>query len=433
LKVKDKSFETDGSVEEVVLTLTASVEEVNESSKKFFAQISQREIPGFRKGKAPRAVLEQSVGGHANAMGGVAELLINELAFAAIDSADVIFIGEPTFNVDGQLEESEPFTFTVSGRVAPKIELDNLDPVEIELPAEKATKQDVENGLAEIQDYYHSFEEVADANHVATEGDYIMATVTVTNDGKPLPGLSAASRMIGLGQGTMPESFDAGVYGAKAGDVLEFDFEAKDAEGNSEYGDGNLHAVVELKSFRKIVIPEIDDDLALKVGCANVDDMRAQLERTINMQKEKDLPKLKVDRTVDAMLERVDADIPDYYVDFIRQDVTREYMQSLEAQGTNLQEWMIKNAVSGDDLKSEIVEEAKRRAAIDCILEAVFIKAGLEISDSDIDAMFESDENPEEIKNQWAQANRMSDVRKMCRQQKATEWLCENAKVTEEK
>ena len=119
MQVKDRVREDDGDKQELVLTLVASADEVKEAADKFFAEIAQRDIPGFRKGKAPRAVLEQNVGGHKNAMGGVAEMLINEKAFKALDDADVIFVGEPDFNVDNDVVEGQPFTFTVSGAVVP--------------------------------------------------------------------------------------------------------------------------------------------------------------------------------------------------------------------------------------------------------------------------------------------------------------------------
>ena len=432
MRIKDKALEDDGERQEVVLTITADAEEVDECSAKFFKQIAQRDIPGFRKGKAPRTILEQSVGGHANAMGGVAELLINELAFAAIDGSGVIFIDDPQFNVTDQLEEGKPFTFTVSGLVAPTMKLTSYEPVSIEMPPEEATDAEIASQLRELQDYYHSFEDIDDPDHVAESGDYVMVTMTVTEceSGKSVSGLRNASRMIGLGEGTMPESFDEKVIGAKAGDMLSFDFEAKDEEGVAAFGDGNLHAEVEVKSFRRRILPAIDDELAAKVGCVDVDDMYKQMRHTINIQKGKELPKLMVDRAVEKIIERLDGEVPEYYVNFICQDVSRELIQGLEKQGTNLQQWMLDNSVNGDQMKDDISAEATRRAAIDCALEAVFVEKGLEVTDEDIDKMFEGDEDPAATRKAWEDANRMADIRKMCRQHKATEWLVDNAEVT---
>ena len=431
--MKDAVREDDGTRQELVLTLVASAEEVDESADKFFAEVAQRDIPGFRKGKAPREVLEQAVGGHDNAMGGVAEMLVNELAFKAIDDADVIFIKEPDFNVDEQVELGHPFTFTVSGEVAPFMELSSYDPVEIEMPPEEATDEEVEEQLRELQDYYHSFEDIEDADHVAAMGDYVQVELTVSNNGRLVSGMNQTQRLVGLGAGSMPPSFDEHLVGAKLGDTLEFDFDARDEEGNPTLGDGELHANVVVKGFRRYVVPPVNDELALKVGCTDEADLRKQMRETVNIHKRQTLPKLMVDRCVSALIERLKGEVPAYYVDFIRQDVGREFMQSLEKQGVNLQQWMLQNKVEGDKMKEQVQAEAVRRASIDCALEALFTEKGLEITDADIDKMFEGEDDPEkQTREAWENAHRMANIRKMCRQQAATRWLVDNAVVVVE-
>lgn len=430
MRVKDIAREDDGEKQEMVLTITADAEEVDQAADRFFAQIAQREIPGFRKGKAPREILEQQVGGHANAMGGVAEQLINDGAFAAIDDSDVIFIDEPQFNVDAAAELGKPFTFTVSGPVVPEMELVDYAPIQIEMPPAEATDAEVEQFIEELRDHYHTFETIADADHAAERGDFVMADITITNDGKVISGLNNTGRLFGLGEGTMPASFDECVVGAKVGDDLEFDFEAKAEDGSSPYGDGNLHARVKVTEIRRQILPELDDEFAAKVGCMNVDDVYAQVRRNINEEKAKELPRLKVDRVIDKLVERLEGDVPLYYVDFVRQDVGREFMQSLEQSGTNLQQWMLQNSIDGDKMKEDVLVEAARRAAIDCALDAVYRHDGLSITDADVDAMFDESDDGKAARAEWESANRMADVRKMARQQKTTEHLADAAIVT---
>ncbi len=430
MRIKDKTRVDDGDSEELTLTIVATAEEVDSCVEKYFKQISQRDIEGFRKGKAPRAVLEQSVGGHAPAMGAVAEMVINDYALKTIDDDGIIFISEPQFNVDKLLEEGKPFTFTASGNVAPLMKLTDYSPVAIEMPPEKASDAEVESQICELQDHYHFFEAIKNEGHTAAMGDHVEAMMTITNEGKVISGLGKASRMIGLGEGTMPESFDAQIIGAKVGDRLEFDFEAKNESGDSAFGDGNLHAVVDIKGFRKRIVPAIDDDLAAKIGCADVEDMRKQLRYTINMQKSKELPKLMVDRAISALVERLDGEVPAYYVDFIRQDVGRELMKSLEDQGTNLQQWLLENSIKGDKMKDDVAREAARRAAIDCALEALFLEKEWEINEEDIAEVFKDEEDIDEARKAWEEAHRIANVYKMCRQSKATKWLVETADVT---
>lgn len=429
VRVKETVRENDGEREELVLTIVATAEEVDEYSKKFFKDIAKRDIPGFRKGKAPRAVLEQSVGGHANAMGGVAEMLINEQGFKAIDDSGVIFIDEPEFNVEDMLEEGKPFTFTVSGLVAPLMSLSSYEPVSIEMPSETATEQEIDDQIRELQEHYHSLEKITDEDHVAADGDYVEVIMTITNDGKTVSSLRGAKRMIGLGAGTMPASFDAQIIGTKVGDILDFDFEAKDEDGSSRFGDGNLHANVEVTGFRKMILPE-GEELAGKVGCANMEELRNDMAMNINMQKSKDLPKVKVDRCVEALIARLEAEVPEYYIDFIRQDVGREMMQSFEKKGTTLQEWVMQNNVEAQQLKESVSREAVRRAAIDCALEALFVEKKMEITEEDIAKFFEGDDEAGEARKAWEDANRMANVHKMCRQSKASQWLVDTAEVT---
>lgn len=430
MRIQDIVRKDDGECQELDLTIIATADEVDECAGKFFEQIAQKDIPGFRRGKAPSSVLEQSVGGHANAMGGVVETLINELAFKVIDDRGIVFISQPHFNVDEPVEEGKPFTFTASGPVAPAMELTSYDPVAIEMPPDEATEEEIESQIRDLQDCYHFLEKIEDTEHAASDGDYVETIITVTSHGKPVSGLIKTNRMVGLGEGTMPKSFDDQLIGVKTGDMLEFDFEAKDGQGESEFGDGDLHAVVEIKGFRTYIVPEVDDELAVKAGCVNAEDMRKQMERAINMQKNEDLPKLMVDRVVFELVRRLDGEVPAYYVDFIRQDVGRELMQSLEKQGTNLQQWMVENSINGDQVKENVSQEASRRAAIDCALEALFLNKGWEVTDEDIDAIFKREGSVEGTREAWEQANRMAGVRKMCRQSKATRWLVDTAIVT---
>ena len=432
MQVKDIVREDDGDSQELVLTLVASAEEVDAAADKFFADIAKRDIPGFRKGKAPREVLEKQVGGHANAMAGVTEQLVNDLAMAAIDGADVIYIDEPKFNVDETVEPDKPFSFTVSGKVAPVMKLTSYDPVAIEMPPEEATEAEIAEQLAELQDYYHHFEDIDDPDHEAQMGEYVQVEVTVSTNGHLVSGMNQTQRLVGLGKGSMPPSFDEHLVGAKVDDTLEFDFEAFDEEGNPTLGDGNLHANVVVKGIRRYVVPPIDDELAVKVGCTDVEDLRKQMRQAVDMHKRETLPKLMVDRAVDAMLERLDGEVPAYYVDFIREDVGREFMQSLDKQGMNLQQWMLQNKVEGDKMKEQVQTEAVRRASIDCAMEAMFTELGMEITDADIDKIFEGADSGEkgQKRSDWEDANRMANIRKMCRQRKVTSWLVDNAVVT---
>ncbi|MGN0072873.1 MAG: trigger factor [Coriobacteriales bacterium] len=431
MEITSRVFEEDGEKRELILTLTATAEEVDENIKQFFKDArEQKEIPGFRKGKAPRNVIEQNLGGHEPTFGAIAETIINTLSFKVIDDADVIFVAEPEFNVDTLPEDHKPFSFTVSGPVLPKVELSSAEPVSIEMPPDEATEKEIEEHLDNLRDYYHTYQTIEDPEHKAQMGDYVDLTMTVTkSDTSEIRGLTNVDRLIGLGEGTMPATFDEHIVGAKRGDKLEFDFEVEDSN-NPLFGDGKLKAEVEVKSFRTCIVPELDDAFAQKLGSKDVEELRGAVKMALDNDKRKELPNLMVERCMEQLIARIKGEVPEYFVEIIKEDVFREFMQSMEKNGTSLQEWMLKNDMQKEEIQEQILAEAKHRAALDVAIEALFEELGMELTEEELDKTLAKEENPEEIRRSWSEANRMADLRKLARQDMVTRWLVKTAQVT---
>ena len=431
MEITSRVFEEDGEKRELILTLTATAEEVDENIKQFFKDArEQKEIPGFRKGKAPRNVIEQNLGGHEPTFGAIAETIINTLSFKVIDDADVIFVAEPEFNVDTLPEDHKPFSFSVSGPVLPKVELTSIEPVSIEMPPDEATEAEIEAHLDNLRDYYHTYQTIDDPEHKAEMGDYVDLTMTCTrSDTSEIRGLTNVDRLIGLGAGTMPASFDEHIVGAKRGEKLAFDFEVEDSS-NPQFGDGKLKAEVEVKGFRACIVPELDDAFAQKLGSKDVEELRGAVKMALDNDKRKELPNLMVERCMEQLVGRIKGEVPEYFVEIIKEDVFREFMQSMEKNGTSLQEWMLKNDMQKEEIQEQILEEAKHRAALDVAIEALFEELGLELTEEELDKTLAKEKNPEEIRRSWSEANRMADLRKLARQDMVTRWLVKNAQVT---
>lgn len=100
MEITDITRESDDAVQEMVVTMTASADEVNTYIDKAFKELAKNEIPGFRKGKAPREVIEREAGGHDMVFARIAEDIVNGEAPALLDDADVLFIGDPQFNLE---------------------------------------------------------------------------------------------------------------------------------------------------------------------------------------------------------------------------------------------------------------------------------------------------------------------------------------------
>ena len=177
-------------------------------------------------------------------------------------------------------------------------------------------------------------------------------------------------------------------------------------------------------------MPEINDEFALKVGAEDVEDMRRAIKNSINMEKRKNLPTLMEDRCVAELIKRLKGEIPRYYVNFICQDVSQEYLRNLEKEGSSLQEHILKNNIQKEELREQIETIGYHRASCDLALEALFAHLDMEVTQEDVDKQFEAAEDGEEARKEWESHNRMADFRKMIRQNKAAGWLVRTADVT---
>lgn len=432
MQISDITRETDDETQELVVSIVASADEVNKHIDAYFKDLAKNEIPGFRKGKAPRSVIEKNAGGHEAVYAGIAEAIVNDGVPELLDNADIIFISNPQLNLDSIPQEGQPFSFTVSAAVPPEATLSSYEPVAIKMPPDKATEEEIETQITELRSLYYNYEDITDENYEAALGDYVTVRMTLTNDGAQINGLTDVERMIGLGDGSMPDSFDEHIIGTKVGYQLDFDFEAisDSDQPRPELGDGKLHAYVEIKSIRKRVLPEFDDEFFGKVGARDLEDLRKQMSYTINAQKDRELPDLMQQRVVDALVERLEGEVPEYYVNFLREDVGRELMQKLQKEGTDLQNWLINNNIEAEKIQQQVTDEAIARAKRDLALEALFKHEGWEVTEEDIEKQLANDDDPEESRRTLEEAHRMADLRKMCRQSKAARWLIETAEVT---
>lgn len=429
MQVTDKIRETGGETDEIILTIEASAEEVNAKMKEFFAELNEREYTGFRKGKAPRPVIEQSLGGHANAMGGVAEKLINEMAWQAIDSQDVIFMGEPLFNVTSTLEENKPFSFSVAGVVKPELELTSTDPVTIQMPPDEATDSEVEKQIQLLREYHYTLQTVE--GRAAENGDFVTVLLSLElENGVPVKGFTDAKRMIEMGGSTMPAEFTDALLGAKAGEQHTFTFDTEGKDGYAHLGNGVVKATAEVVDVRVKILPELDDEFAIKHGAMDVEDLRKSVRISINAQKNEQLPAIMEERCLAEAAKRAVGEVPEYYLTFVREQVQHEVMDKMQQDENSLQDFILNQGIAADDFKENIKAQAIDRAVRDLTLDALFRANCKPVEDEEIKAQFGgAQDGDEDMVEKWRDAGHLSNLREVVARAKALQWLVATAEV----
>lgn len=406
------------------VTVHMTADEVKKHIDKAFKDLSKTRIPGFRAGKAPRKVIEQNFGGHNAVYAQITSDMINDVAPRAIDEQDIIFIGDPEFDENDLAADGEDYEFTMFGDIKPSVELDSYDPVEIKMPSEEATQEDVDIQLHALQDYYNNFETVERA---AKDGDFVMIKLASTAGGASVDALTNESRLVEIGGPMMPQELTEQLVGMKAGDEKEFDFTT---EFDPSLAGKNIHTTVTVKEVREKETPELDDEFAKKVGFDTFDELVEQLKSEITSTKAEQLPRLKESRCVTELSRRIKGDIPDAYLDYTRENILRDFFNSLQEQGTTFDQFLSSRGITGEQFREDL-EAQSREEAEECLaLDALFTHLDMSIGEEDIEKEFSVANNPEATRKAWEDAGRMSIIREAIRRQRATKWLVDNAVVT---
>lgn len=420
------------------ITVTVEASEIDARINRAYKEVAKKNsFPGFRKGKAPRAVIDAAFGaGYIAAT--VTEDVVNDMMPLAIDGADLFPVGQAQFDEIASVAAGEDFTFSFSIGLRTEIELSSYEPVAIEMPAAEVTDAEIDMQYDAIIDQYAQFE-VAAEGAKAAEGDrLVMAMQAADDESEKIDQLTSDEFQYTIGSGLMPAEFDEKLVGAAAGDKLEFSVPVaestaaylKELVGKTE----SVSFTIEVKELKTKVAPTVDDAwVADNFGFETVAELRERISESLTQQKADFLPRLKEDRVLYALLERVTDEAPEAMVEEQEQDLLQEFFQQLQRSGQTYDAYLKANNLTAaqvkDDIKQQAAEVVKQNLALDawarhfeiacedCDVQAEFIKA--------------SADEWESLCNSWKQAGRLHLVREGVLRSKAMNAAVESAVVTE--
>ena len=420
------------------ITVTVEASEIDARINRAYKEVAKKNsFPGFRKGKAPRAVIDAAFGaGYIAAT--VTEDVVNDMMPLAIDGADLFPVGQAQFDEIASVVAGEDFTFSFSIGLRTEIELSSYEPVAIEMPAAEVTDAEIDMQYDAIIDQYAQFE-VAAEGAKAAEGDRLVMAMQAADDkSEKIDQLTSDEFQYTIGSGLMPAEFDEKLVGAAAGDKLEFSVPVaestaaylKELVGKTE----SVSFTVEVKELKTKVAPTVDDAwVADNFGFETVAELRERISESLTQQKADFLPRLKEDRVLYALLERVTDEAPEAMVEEQEQDLLQEFFQQLQRSGQTYDAYLKANNLTAaqvkDDIKQQAAEVVKQNLALDawarhfeiacedCDVQAEFIKA--------------SADEWESLYNSWKQAGRLHLVREGVLRSKAMNAAVEGAVVTE--
>ena len=423
---------TEPQREENTLTaeVTVAASDVNAAIKNTYKQIAQQyKFQSFRRGKAPRPVIDAMMGKE----GVIAQAtndFLNSLEPAVLEEMDVTPVGRLSFGDEPELlVEGSEYKANVKVEVRPQVELESYDAPEVNMPPEEATDAEVDWQIKQLLSYQTTYEDTDEDREVA-EGDIVNVTI---EDVQGAGHLAGENKTVFLNGQQVPAELQAGIVGMKKGETKDVEW-THSHEHDGETLSHDFKVKVTLNAIKKAVVPELSDELVKKsFGYDDVDAFKAAVKEEIEADKKHTLPDLKEDRVVEAMGKQVKLDeVPENYKNEIFNELAQEFLAQLQRQNISLDMYLAARGVKADDFIADLHAQADERARQSLALDAVAKKMGFEATEADVGAEFER-AGIEDVKaavKQWKDQGRLPAIRDSIKRTKALDYLAENAKVT---
>jgi trigger factor len=429
LTLETSSKRTDEN--KIELTVVLSAEEVKKGIDAAYKEAGKVRIPGFRPGKAPRLVLDNHYGGKGYFQAQATDELVKSTFSLAIDSENYVPLDEPNFEELELVEEDKDYTYTLSFTVRPILELSSTDPVQIELPSEEPTAEEIGDQIETMLEYYIDFEDVTDRG--AKQGDVLYLEMLVTADGERVDELSGDSIPYELGSGGMPASFDAQLLKLKIDEKREFDFAF--AEGELDWSEGKApRAVVTLKQIKTKTKPELTDAwVKEKIEFDSVEEFKNRIAESIRQQKQSELPQLKERRVAEELTARLVGEPSAILVTQTEQGIYRDFFTSLQEQNTSFDGFLASAGITADQFREDVKKQATEAASQALALDALARALGFEITEEEIREEFDKSgaADPAKLYKTWRENGRLSEVSEGLLRIKAARHLTDTAEVFE--
>ncbi|NPV90168.1 MAG: trigger factor [Firmicutes bacterium] len=369
------------------LTIEVELEKVNQALDKAYRTVVKKiNVPGFRKGKVPRPILEAQYGRQVLYEDAI-ETMISESYPEALKEADIEPIDEPKFDIV-EMEKDKPFIYKAVVVVKPEIELAEYKGIEVENPeVPEVTDEDVEKILLQHQ---QRMARLAEASGPAQNGDLLQIDFTGYIDGVPFPGGEASDYSLELGSNTFIPGFEEQLIGAEVGEEKEVNTKFPDDYHAEDLAGKDVQFKVNVKSIRRKEVDQIDDEFAKDVSeFETLAELKADIAGRMKEQREMESKRNLKDKLSEKLAEMHEVEAPEPMVRTRLQEMVQQLSQSLSIQGLSIERYLEATGKKPEDLVADLKPSAEKWVNQVLVLEAIAKQEGIEVSAEEMQAEVE--------------------------------------------
>ncbi len=397
-----------------------------EKAKVFRKKANSFNVPGFRRGKAPRSVIEKMYG-----TGIFLEDAINELINAnweeIIDAAGKTIVSSPEFDIVS-FEDEVVMTATMS--VKPEIEIDGYKGLEVEAVLAPVTDEEVDGEIETVRRRNARETEVTD--RAAAMGDIAVIDYEGFVDGVAFDGGKDSGHKLTLGSGQFIPGFEEGVVGHNAGEEFDVNVTFPTEYHAEELAGKEAVFKVKLNSIIFEELPELDDDFAVEVSSFDTfaeykADVKAKIEKRHQTNADREVE----EKLQNAIAEKVSAEIPEAMVDREVEAMVRDGESRMQMQGLDFKTYLQYFGMDLDGYKAQVRPAALTRVKTELALEKIAELENIEISEEDIENEYQQITTEYNVELDYAKsALPAEEIVRSLTMRRALAVLTSNAKVT---
>ena len=353
-------------------------ERVDAAFKEIYNQLKREvRIPGFRPGKAPLSIVKARFGEYAKAQ--VMEALFRESYEKLLEEHELRPAADPSFE-DVEFDEGKPFKYRVVMEVHPEFELKDYTNIEIEKEKFVITDEDVDRFIDELRQNMATLE---DKDGPAEMGDVVIMDYEVYEGDQPIEDSKIEGATINLGAGETVKGFDEQVVGHKAGDRFDVEVEFPEDHFDKRVAGKKVVFKCVLKSVKKKVVPELDEEFAKKFGVETVEALKEKARAQLEEELAKTAHNNALARLAEKLAEQYDFPLPPSLVEQELEKRMKDYELDLRLQGVQPKEEDLEKK------KEELKKAVEKDLRLAYVLREIAKKEGVEVTRGDVEAHLE--------------------------------------------
>ena len=368
------------------LTIEVSAEEVEKALQTAYnKQKSNISVPGFRKGKVPRAMIEKMYGA------GVfyedaANTLMQDSYPAALDESGVDVVSRPSIEVV-QIEKGQPFIYTAEVAVKPEVELGKYMGVTVTKIDTTVTDEEVDEALE--QERQQSSRTVDVTDRAVQDGDIAVIDFEGFADGVAFEGGKGENYSLEIGSHSFIDTFEEQLIGKNIGDELDVNVTFPEQYQAADLAGKPATFKVKINEIKAKELPELNDDFASDKGHDTLAEYKEEVKKNLVEKKEEEAKRTKEDEAIQKIIDKSKMDIPEAMVKTQCETMVEEFAQRIAQSGLTMEQYMQFSGITVDQLMEQVKPEAMTRIQSTLVLEAIVKEENIEISDEELDAEIE--------------------------------------------